>query len=235
MDPDLSFGQWLKQCRKVLDLTQDDLAEKIGCAAVTLRKIEGDKIRPSKQLADRLAGHLEIPPAERESFVLLSRGRLASNRTPTCSPSGSAGSYPTNLLASPTPLIGREHDVEAVRQVLQEEVRLLTLTGPPGIGKTRLSQQAARQLLPDFPDGAFFVPLAHISDPDLVGHTIAQTLGVKESGSEPLPETLNGFVRDRRMLLLRANFEQVVSAAPLVADLLAAAPMLKVLATSREV
>src|ERR1044072_7358935 len=104
MDPDLSFGQWLKQCRKVLDLTQDDLAEKIGCAAVTLRKIEADKIRPSKQLADRLAEYLEIPPAERDSFVLLARGILASNRPATYSPSGSAGSYTTNFLASPTTL-----------------------------------------------------------------------------------------------------------------------------------
>jgi predicted ATPase len=142
----------------------------------------------------------------------------------------------TNLPAQPTPLIGREREVADVTALLRRgDVRLVTLTGPGGTGKTRLGFQIAAELLDDFAEGTYFVDLAPISDPDLVASVIAQTLGARETGGRPLVELLNTYLREKHLLLLLDNFEQVLSAAPLVAGLLAAAPRLKVLVTSREV
>lgn len=143
---------------------------------------------------------------------------------------------PNNLPAQATPFIGREREVGAVRkELLRSEVRLLTLTGPGGTGKTRLSLQAAADLLDDFTDGVFFVPLALVGDPALVAPTIAHTLNVNEVGGKPLLELLKDHLRDKQLLLVLDNFEQVTAAAPLVGELLIAAPRLKVMITSREV
>jgi predicted ATPase len=138
------------------------------------------------------------------------------------------------LPISATPLLGREHEVAQVCALLrQATVRLLTLTGAPGIGKTRLGLQVAADLYATFADGAVFVPLVPISDPALVITTIAQALDVQDRASQTLQDSLKGFLREKRLLLLLDNFEQVTSAAPLVGEVLAAAPGLKVLATSR--
>src|SRR5919202_1105684 len=142
----------------------------------------------------------------------------------------------TNLPVQPTPFIGRERDVAAVRQrLLDPTVRLLTLTGPGGTGKTRLALQVAAELLDAFADGVFFVNLAPLADPALVAPTIAQPLEVMELGGQPLLERLKTALHDRQRLLLLDNFEQVVEAAPLLAELVAAAPQLKLLVTSRAV
>ncbi len=141
-----------------------------------------------------------------------------------------------NLPIQPTPFIGREQEVAAVAQLLRrEEVRLLTLTGPGGIGKTRLALQIATQLSGLFPDGVYFVNLAPIRDPALVVPTIAQALHIKENAEQPMLNLLKAFIRKQRLLLLLDNFEQVVSAATQVADLLISCPELKVLVTSRMV
>ncbi len=141
---------------------------------------------------------------------------------------------PTNLPAQPTALIGREREIAEVTALLRrDDVRLLTLTGPGGTGKTRLALQAAAELLDTFPDGVWFVNLALVLDPNLVATTIAHTLGLPEVAGKPIEESLRAFLRPKRTLLLLDNFEQVIDAAPLVSELLAAAPGLKVLATSR--
>jgi predicted ATPase/class 3 adenylate cyclase len=141
-----------------------------------------------------------------------------------------------NLPAQPTPLVGRERELREVCPLFREvELRLLTLTGPGGIGKTRLGLQLGAELLDEFEDGVFFVALATITDPALVASAIAEPLGVVEAADQPLEEALKGYLRGKELLLLLDNFEQVPAAAPLVGGLLSACPKLKVLATSRSV
>lgn len=141
----------------------------------------------------------------------------------------------TNLPVQLTSFIGREQERALARKMLlQEGVRLLTLTGPPGIGKTRLSLQVAQDILSHFPDGLYFVPLAPIADPSLVLPAIAQALHIRESARDVLLETLKEYLGHRQVLLVLDNFEQVVRAGPLVNDLLAACLRLKVLVTSRQ-
>jgi predicted ATPase/class 3 adenylate cyclase len=142
----------------------------------------------------------------------------------------------TNLPSQPTALIGREREIADVATLLRRaDVHLVTLSGPGGTGKTRLALQVAAELLDEFADGVYFVDLAPFSDSNLVATAIAQTLGVKERGGRPLLEELKASLRDRRLLLLLDNFEQVLDAASLIAALRAGAPGLKVLVTSRTV
>jgi predicted ATPase/class 3 adenylate cyclase len=426
MSDETSFGRWLQRRRKALDLTQGELARRVGCAVETLRKIEADARRPSRQLAERLADALELPKAEGAAFVRAARGELAVNHlalpthhvseeavvvaaalprgtitflftdvegstqlweqhpvamrealahhdvllhriiqahggfifktvgdgvhaafarapdaldaaieaqrslhTQVWGATGSlrvrmalhtgvaeerGGDYfgaplnrvarlivaghggqilvtratqelvydtlpaevtlrdlgthrlkdltrpehifqvraptlptdfpplrtldirPHTLPAQLTSLIGRTAEIAAVCNRLRHpDVRLLTLTGPGGMGKTRLALQVAAELLDDLDNGVYFVDLAAVSDPALVAVTIAQTLGVQETDDQPIVERLKAFLRDKQLLLVLDNFEQIVDAAPLIEQLLVAAPRLKVLVTSRMV
>jgi len=140
----------------------------------------------------------------------------------------------TNLPAQPTPLVGRTREVASIEDMLRRsDVRLVTLTGPGGVGKSRLSIHVGEDLLSDYADGVFFVSLASISDPDLLVPTIAHVLGVKEAGAQPLIDTLKSYLRDKNLLLILDNFEQLVDAAPLIAELLSSAPKVNMLVTSQ--
>jgi predicted ATPase/class 3 adenylate cyclase len=139
-----------------------------------------------------------------------------------------------NLPIQPTPLLGREREVAEIADLLRHvDVRLLTLTGTGGTGKTRLALQSAAELIDEFDNGVFLVALAPISDSELVASSVAGALSVSESAGRPLKEDLRDFLSTKKLLLVLDNFEQVVDAAPLVGELLSGCPDLKVLATSR--
>jgi non-specific serine/threonine protein kinase len=248
-----SFGSWIKTRRQGLRLSQDNLAQQVGCALVTLRKIESDERRPSVQIAERLAAFLEIPLEMRADFVRAARAEISVRRLRMPDEREEASPAPSRrLVAIPvprTPTIGRDREIaEISRRLLEPAVGLLTLTGPPGVGKTRLSQQVALGVGASFADGVVYIPLAAVREPGLVLSVIAQALGVKERSTPPIGELttafeptsqalLDGlklFCARKRLLLVLDNFEQVVEAAPILAELLAAAPGLKLLVTSRE-
>jgi predicted ATPase/DNA-binding XRE family transcriptional regulator len=237
MDVESSFGHCLRHRRRALDLTQDDLARRVGCAVITIQKLEADERRPSRQLAERLADALMVAAEQRAAFIALARAepyRDPAQAQAPDQPLRAPQLSPTNLPTPLTRLIGRKQDIAAVRNALMYgEVRLLTLIGPPGIGKTRLSIEIARGVQAAFSDGASFVALAPISDPSLVIATIAQTLEVRERTGRPLLDQLKSALQAKRLLLVLDNFEHLLDAAQQVVELLEACPGLKALITSR--
>ena len=250
------FGAWLKGHRAALGLTQQELADRAACSVEAIRKLEAGTRKPSKQVAESLAAGLGIPADEREAFVLFARADAvagAAYRAPPTGPADRAlrtqhaerGPAPapwralrpriTNLPSPLTSLIGRDAQVAEIRaQFLDRPVRLLTLTGPPGIGKTRLALAVAAQVLDHFADGVFFVELAPLHDAALVVPTIARTLGLKEQAHQPIAGSLEQHLADKRLFLVLDNFEQVLAAAPAVAALLEKCAWVRVLCTSRE-
>lgn len=150
-------------------------------------------------------------------------------------PLKSLDDIPNNLPLQPTPFIGRERELEAARSLLAGDgVRLVTLTGIGGAGKTRLALQAAADAIDSFPDGAFFVDLAPLRDPRFFHAAVSRAVGIRDSEKDGAADALKAALRDKRLLLVLDNFEQVMAAAPLVTDLLAGCPRLKAIVTSRE-
>lgn len=216
-----TFGQVIKHRRRALDMTQKDLANQVGYSVITIRKVETDERRPSRELAERLAHCLRIDPEQQSAFVGLGRHE----------PVPAARS---NLPAPLTRLIGRDAEVDLVREtVMQRSVRIVTLVGPPGIGKSRLSVEVAGALRAMFPDGVCFVAFAPVGDEALVVPSLATALGVREMAGTPLLDVLIEHLRDRRLLLLLDDCEHLLGAARLFAELLTACPELRILATSR--
>ncbi len=239
-----SFGAWLRQRRRTLDLTQDELARRVHCARITIQKLEADGLRPSKPLAQAIARQLDLTDDEGQAFVRFARGGPLPPvlmPTPTSPARRATARCPTNLPLELASFIGREREIEILRQLLVASsgygraTRLVTLIGPGGVGKTRLAVQAVSGLLDRFEHGIFFVDLTPIADADRVATTIAQALDLRHTGQCSPLDSLKHYLRDKQILLLLDNFEQILAAAPLISDLLGTCPRLQVLITSREV
>jgi predicted ATPase/DNA-binding XRE family transcriptional regulator len=234
-----SFGYWLRRKRKALDLTRAGLAEQVGCSAGTIQKLEEEERRPSAQMAERLAEIFKIPPEEHSAFLRFARGELHSRveETQADVPWNTSEKPPRSTLPRPvTSLIGREKEIEELHTyLLQADVRLVTLIGPPGIGKTRLSIEAAHAGLPDFPDGVFFVALAPLESPALMAVTVAQAMGYVGAGNISAMEQLKEGIGNKQILIVLDNCEHLIEdVASLVSFLLSACSRLKIIATSRE-
>jgi predicted ATPase len=215
------------------------LADRVGCSVGMIRKIESEERRPSAQIVERLAQIFSIPQEEQTALLRFARGELRST------PAETEEHFPwhttikstrTNLPATVTSFIGREQEIAEVRNYLSSpNIRLVTLIGPPGIGKTRLSIESARAALPNFPNGAFFVALAPLEDPNLIASAVAQALGYIGARNISTTEQLKEGISDKQTLLVLDNCEHLIeNVASLASDLLSACPHLKIIATSRE-
>lgn len=236
---DVSFGEWLRRRRKAAGWTQEQLAQHISCSTSALKKFEAEERHPSAPIVEQLAEVFGIPPNERQAFLRFARGDWesvpsdAKEAYPWQTP---IGSFRSNLPATTASLIGREKELKEIREYLsKEDIRLVTLVGPPGIGKTRLGIEAARQALPTFPDGAFFVALAPLEQPAMIATTIVQTLDYPEGKNQSARQQLVDGIGEKQMLIVLDNCEHLIQeVAELVSFLLSACPRLKILATSRE-
>ncbi len=235
-----TFGEWLRRRRRSLGLTQAELGGQAGYSEHTIRAVEANHRRPGREMAEILAVILRIAPEERAAFVRFARdeaGAIDPPRLPDVSlpaPLPANRATLTNLPVPLTPLIDRVKELATLQDLLRAaDVRLVTLTGTAGVGKTRLAIQAASHLLNEFDQGVFFVNLAPLPSSRLVVSTMAQTLDIQEQGGQSLLERLKVGLRDRRVLLVLDNFEHVIDAASVLADLLVAAPQVKMLITSR--
>ncbi len=243
----LTFGSWVKGRRQGLGLTQKELARQVGCATVTLRKVEADALRPSSQMSKKLAAALALEPEEQAQFVRFARDEASwtelTDDLPPIKPfpvhakrdwEATAVDNTHNLPLQLSTFIGRENEIAEVNQWLATH-RLVTLTGEGGCGKTRLAVQAARILAPKYAGGVWMIDLAPVAEPALVVQVAAAALGVREQPARPLSATLADHLGRRPVLLIFDNCEHLVAAcAQLVTTLLQSCPDLHILATSRE-
>ncbi|MGH2613972.1 MAG: ATP-binding protein, partial [Thermomicrobiales bacterium] len=226
-----SFGALLRQLRGAATLSQEKLAARAGLSVRGISDLErGARQAPRLETVRMLAAGLGLGEADRAALFAAARPDSAQERS-----AAPQGVTPVSLPAPLTRLIGREPEAASLRTKLRGDgVRLLTLTGPGGTGKSRLAVEVAAGLGDAFPDGVWFADLSPLTDPALVIPTIAAALGVREASGQRLPETLAAMLAPRRSLLLLDNCERVLGAAPDITALLSASPGLTILATSRE-
>lgn len=252
-----TFGKWLKQRRRQLDLTQVELAQQVGCSVATIRKIEQDARRPSKQLADLMADALLIPAAQQAAFITFARTEAymapmpdmltVLEETAAEPPSlpemqtaavADASSPPHNLSSKATPFVGREVELENLKQrIATNQNRLITIVGVGGMGKTRLALAVAEQLLPTgrFIDGIFFINLAPLSEAQHIVPALAEAVDYPLVGDgQTSQKQLLGYLHQKKMLLIFDNFEHLLDGIDLLTDILRTAPHIQILVTSRE-
>ena len=222
-----AFGVLLKQYRMEAALTQEALAARANLSARVISDLErGINRAPRYDTLNMLTSAMNLSAEQRAALFAAARPVLPKEDT---------SARPLHVLPfPPTALIGREQEVAHALSLLRERgVRLLTVTGPSGVGKTRLALEIAHTLRDDFVDGLAWIELVAIRDPTLVPQALAQILGLHEQANRPFSEQACAFLQDKQFLLLLDNFEQVLSAADFVADLLANCPHLRMLVTSR--
>jgi predicted ATPase/DNA-binding XRE family transcriptional regulator len=221
------FGTLLKRYRTAAGLTQEALAARAQLSARTIADLErGISRTPRHDTLELLLEALSLTAQQRTLLLSTIRPEMTAPAPWTHSPS------PPPI--PPTLLIGREQEMTRALAFLQRDgVRLLTLTGPSGVGKTRLGIQLAQELGEGFEDGVVFVALAPLRDPSLLAVTLAQALGLRESSDGQVSEQVQVYLQEKQLLLVLDNFEQIRQAAPLIADLLATCSRLQILVTSR--
>ena len=236
------FGKLLRQHRLTAGLSQEELAERAGLSVRGISDLErGRRATPRPETVRMLAEALKLDGTARDGLIAAARPELAATAGPLLVASPDRTFPRPSLLAlarlpiPPTRLVGREQDVASVFDLLlRPEVRLVTLTGAGGTGKTRLAIAVAEEMAAGYADGAAFVDLAPVRDPEVVPAAIARVLGVWEDRGQTLLAALRAFVAERAMLLVLDNCEHLLSGLPVATQLLAASPGSKILATSRE-
>ncbi len=219
---EMTFGRLLKSYRRSVRLTQETLAERVGYSPNYISMLERGVRLPAPATVDALARALGLNSADRTTLDAAAQHE------------GMEATVAPRLTVQHGRLIGREQDAAVVASVLQQpDVRLMTLVGPGGVGKTRLAQEVATTMSDDFANGMLLVDLAPVNDPERVPLAIAQVLELREGGGELIRDRLLGTLRRKEMLLLLDSLERVLDAAPFVSELLKKCPHVKVLATSR--
>jgi predicted ATPase/DNA-binding XRE family transcriptional regulator len=231
MPESISFGTWLRQKRRSLDLTQKAFADRVGCAEITVRRMEADEYKPSKELALTLFEKLGIPGSERSQWISFARGMssLPIQSIPD------ANKPKTNLPASLSSFIGREQEQTEIMGLIAKN-RLVTLVGTGGMGKTRLALQVGQRLLNNYPDGVWFVSLDSLSNPMLVPSTVASIFDIRERPDRSVIEILKNLLREKTTLLILDSCEHLLEpCAQLIISLLTYCQNLKIFVTSREI